>query len=115
MELISAILHLGNFEFVSGQGKNVETSTVANREEVKIVATLLKVDPATLEQNVTSKLMEIKGCDPTRIPLTPVQALDATNALAKVSVTQRNAAQSLLLTPHTFPYRPSIPSCSIGS
>ncbi|ELR21237.1 myosin1, putative [Acanthamoeba castellanii str. Neff] len=75
MELISAILHLGNFEFVSGQGKNVETSTVANREEVKIVATLLK--------NVTSKLMEIKGCDPTRIPLTPVQATDATNALAK--------------------------------
>lgn len=112
MELVSAILHLGNIEFVQGQGKNVETSVVANREEIKIAASLLKVDPATLEQNVTSRLMEIKGCDPTRIPLTPPQAADALNALAKVGLDMRHSIDRSIA--NCIFNRPSTPRCSIG-
>ncbi len=62
----------------------MESSRVGNREEVVLAAQLLRMDPAQLEENICSRLMEIRGCEPTRIPLTLEQASDARNALAKV-------------------------------
>ncbi|KAL6056612.1 myosin-5 isoform X3, variant 2 [Balamuthia mandrillaris] len=82
-QTVAAILHLGNIEFTTGSAQRTASSEVKNKDQVGVAASLLGVPPAQLDEALTSRLMEIRGCEPTRIPLSPEQAIDARNALAK--------------------------------
>eukprot|EP00013_Stygamoeba_regulata_P023515 CAMPEP_0177666056 /NCGR_PEP_ID=MMETSP0447-20121125/21382_1 /TAXON_ID=0 /ORGANISM="Stygamoeba regulata, Strain BSH-02190019" /LENGTH=1567 /DNA_ID=CAMNT_0019172187 /DNA_START=105 /DNA_END=4808 /DNA_ORIENTATION=- len=87
LRMVAAILHLGNLDpQTAGSGDRnvkVEASQIVNKDELAIAAELLQVPPAQLEEALTSRLMEIRGQEATRIPLNPDKAIDAINALAK--------------------------------
>ena len=58
--LIAAILHIGNIEFKPISPDDESKSVVVNKEQVKIAARLLRVDPTDLERAFLTRLMEIK-------------------------------------------------------
>lgn len=58
--LIAAILHMGNIEFKPISPDDESKSVIVNKEEVKIAARLLKVDPADLDRAFLTRIMEIK-------------------------------------------------------
>lgn len=75
----AAVLHLGNLEFAPGAN---ESSTVSNRDRLHIVAELLSVPSAKLEEALTIRYNEIRG-ERIKVPLKPEQASDARDAMAK--------------------------------
>ena len=81
--LVAAVLHLGNLQFRKGSGRNVDSASVENEDELKWAAHLLEVSTEKLEYAVTFRTMDIRGQQSTSIPLNPQQAKDATHALAK--------------------------------
>lgn len=57
LQLLSAILHLGNIDFYIDRHKNADSAVVKNPYVLNIVAELLGVDPAGLEFVLTNKSM----------------------------------------------------------
>jgi len=60
-QLLAAILHLGNLEFVLDKGKNAEAATVANTPLLDVVASFLGVKSETLESNLTYQTRMVSG------------------------------------------------------
>ncbi|KAI9363452.1 chitin synthase-domain-containing protein [Zopfochytrium polystomum] len=59
-QLMAAILHLGNVNFVDDPHKTDEPCTVKNYHQVALVADLLGIHPTTLETALTYKTMVIR-------------------------------------------------------
>ena len=68
--LISAILHLGNIQFVDGD--QTDSSKLANREQLETAASLLGCDAATLEKYLITKKV-VAAMDSYFTPLTTEQ------------------------------------------
>nr|ABB70410.1 hypothetical chitin synthase class V [Puccinia graminis] len=60
-QLLAAILHLGNLEFVLDKGKNAEAATVANPPLLDVVASFLGVKSETLESTLTYQTRMVSG------------------------------------------------------
>lgn len=75
----AAVLHLGNLEFVAAKN---DSSDVKNRDVLHIIAELLSVPSVKLAEAMTVRYNEIRG-ERIRVPLTPEQASDARDAMAK--------------------------------
>ena len=91
ISLTSAILNLGNIQFTEGEcmvkssdpnAKFTNSSRVKNREQLTIVANLLKVKEEKLEEALTIRYNQIKG-EKLVVPLQPDQSNDIRDAMAK--------------------------------
>ncbi|WAQ87615.1 hypothetical protein PtA15_8A520 [Puccinia triticina] len=60
-QLLAAILHLGNLEFVLDKGKNAEAATVSNPPLLDVVASFLGVKSETLESTLTYQTRMVSG------------------------------------------------------
>lgn len=81
LQLVAAILHLGNVDFVSDGGEGSRFGTTAS-EATGWVAKLLQVDLAPLEFGLTHRSIEVRGVV-TNIPLKPDAAKTSRDALSK--------------------------------
>ncbi|KAF5366143.1 hypothetical protein D9757_010944 [Collybiopsis confluens] len=81
-QLLAAILHLGNLEFITDRSRNEDAAVVRNIDVCAIVADFLGVQPAELEQSLSyrSKLVKKEMCT---IFLDPDGASDNRDELAK--------------------------------
>jgi chitin synthase len=81
-QLLAAILHLGNLEFITDRGRNEDAAVVRNTDVCAIVADFLGVQPGELEQSLSyrSKLVKKEMCT---IFLDPDGASDNRDELAK--------------------------------
>ncbi|KAJ3999067.1 glycosyltransferase family 2 protein [Lentinula boryana] len=81
-QLLAAILHLGNLEFVTDRSRNEDAAVVRNTDVCAIVADFLGVQPGELEQSLSyrSKLVKKEMCT---IFLDPDGASDNRDDLAK--------------------------------
>ncbi|KAG6826424.1 hypothetical protein H0H92_015837 [Tricholoma furcatifolium] len=81
-QLIAAILHLGNFEFIVDRGRNEDAAVVRNTELLGIVAEFLGVPPSELEAALSykTKLVKKELCT---VFLDPDGASDNRDDLAK--------------------------------
>lgn len=82
-QMVAAVLHLGNIDFVRGDAARTESSRVADPESCKVAATMLEISPEMLEKAMTTRVMEIRGQEATSIPLSIEAASDTRNAMAK--------------------------------
>ncbi|KNC53433.1 myosin XI-2 [Thecamonas trahens ATCC 50062] len=79
--LVAGILHFGNLEFArddSGEG-----SRIRNPETLAVAASMFCVPEAALERAVLFRTLTFKRQDDVIVPLTPEQAADNRNALAR--------------------------------
>ncbi|KAF9078668.1 glycosyltransferase family 2 protein [Rhodocollybia butyracea] len=81
-QLLAAILHLGNLEFIIDRGRNEDAAVVRNTDVCAIVADFLGVQPSELEQSLSyrSKLVKKEMCT---VFLDPDGASDNRDDLAK--------------------------------
>ncbi|KDQ13770.1 glycosyltransferase family 2 protein [Botryobasidium botryosum FD-172 SS1] len=81
-QLIAAILHLGNLEFIRDRSRNEDAAVVRNTEVLAIVADFLGVQPRTLESVLSykTKLLKKELCT---VFLDPEGASDNRDDLAK--------------------------------
>jgi chitin synthase len=81
-QLIAAILHLGNLEFVVDRGRDVDAAVVRNTDVLELVAEFLGVMPSALETALSyrTKLVKKELCT---IFLDPDGAADNRDDLAK--------------------------------
>lgn len=82
-QLIAAILHLGNLDFVTDRGRNEETAVVRNVDILEIVADFLGIQPSALEAALSykTKLVKTELCT---VFLDPDGASDNRDDLAKM-------------------------------
>ncbi|CAD5229250.1 unnamed protein product [Bursaphelenchus okinawaensis] len=81
-QLLSAILNLGNLDYQTKVTRNVETTELADPEQVTVVSELLNVDEAELSKVLTATSMTIRSETVTR-NLTAQQAIDSRDSLIK--------------------------------
>jgi len=81
LELVAAILHLGNATFVSDGGEGSKLST-QGQACMQWIARLLKVDQKALEFGLVHRSIEVRNTI-TDIPLKPHDAQDSRDALSK--------------------------------
>ncbi|KAI9359285.1 chitin synthase-domain-containing protein [Zopfochytrium polystomum] len=81
-QLMAAILHLGNVNFVDDPHKTEEPCTVKNYHQIALVADLLGIHPATLETSLTYKTMVIRR-DTVSVFLDARAAAEQRDALAR--------------------------------
>ncbi|CAK9003080.1 High molecular weight form of myosin-1 (High molecular weight form of myosin I) (HMWMI) [Durusdinium trenchii] len=79
---IAAIMHLGNVEFVKGQGAYAEDSRVSNPEMLELAAAQFGVTPEDLEKALCFKMIRT-GRDVVAKPNTPEMATDSRDVFAK--------------------------------
>ncbi|KAI9610282.1 hypothetical protein KEM48_002568 [Puccinia striiformis f. sp. tritici PST-130] len=60
-QLLAAILHLGNLEFVIDKSKNAEAATISNPPLLDVVASFLGVKSETLESTLTYQTRMVSG------------------------------------------------------
>ncbi|KAH6903325.1 chitin synthase 8 [Coprinopsis sp. MPI-PUGE-AT-0042] len=60
MQLVAAILHLGNLDFVIDKSRNEDAAVVRNLDTLAIVADFLGVDPSMLESTMSYKTKMVK-------------------------------------------------------
>ncbi|PLW12505.1 hypothetical protein PCANC_16555 [Puccinia coronata f. sp. avenae] len=60
-QLLAAILHLGNLEFVLDKAKNAEAATVANPPLLDVIASFLGVKSESLESTLTYQTRMVSG------------------------------------------------------
>jgi myosin heavy subunit len=75
----ASVLHLGNLEFVDGPG---ESSMVKNGDVIETISRLLAIPMDKLEESLTVRYNTVRG-ETFRIPLKPLQARAACDAIAK--------------------------------
>ena len=81
-QLMAAILHLGNISFVDDPHKSDEPCTVKNYSQLALVADLLGIHPATLENTLTYKTQIIRK-DTISVFLDSKSAAEQRDALAR--------------------------------
>ncbi|XP_011270152.1 myosin IXA, variant [Capsaspora owczarzaki ATCC 30864] len=79
-KLLAAVLHLGNIQFNSPEGS--DHATVGSRDVLDVVAELLQVQPAGLNQALTFRTTNTRG-EKFFTPYTLPQATSSRDALAK--------------------------------
>jgi hypothetical protein len=83
LQVLAAILHLGNLEFEpQGDGSRLRTGSASVQEAMRACAEMLGLDPDALARALTNRSMNVRG-QVTVIPLRPEQAVEARDALAK--------------------------------
>ncbi|KAG0150342.1 hypothetical protein CROQUDRAFT_88135 [Cronartium quercuum f. sp. fusiforme G11] len=60
-QLLAAILHLGNLEFVQDNGRNTEAASIANSPVLEVVASFLGVRAQVLETTLTYQTRMVSG------------------------------------------------------
>ncbi|CAH7687581.1 putative chitin synthase class V [Phakopsora pachyrhizi] len=60
-QLLAAILHLGNLDFVDDKSRNSESASVANGAVLDVVASFLGVSPEVLESVLTNQTRMVSG------------------------------------------------------
>jgi hypothetical protein len=78
MQIVAAVLYIGNIDFT-----DADAAQVANPDVLAIAAHLLEVPQDGLAHALTSRVMNIPGQESTTIPLSRDQCYHAANALAK--------------------------------
>lgn len=77
--MLASVLHLGNIKFeAAGEG-----SKVVNQDLVAKIAKLLQIDAVQLGTLLTNRNLTVRG-QVTQVPLTPKQAGETREALAKI-------------------------------
>ncbi len=82
-QLVAAILHLGNLEFVTDRQRNEDAAVVRNTDALDIVAEFLGVQPAALETVLSCKMKLVKK-ELCTVFLDPDGASDNRDDLAKI-------------------------------
>ncbi len=83
MQLLSAIMCIGNVTFESTGDRQCRVSAASSSTHANDAASLLGVTHTNFEKVVTSRSMKIIGQGVVDIPLSDVEAVDARNALAR--------------------------------
>lgn len=83
-EVLAAVLHIGNTQFVKVENSNVagDASDISNKDTIEFVATLLGVDGNQLLHTMITRSMTQRG-ETFTSPLNILQAKDSKDALAK--------------------------------
>lgn len=82
-QLVAAILHLGNLEFITDRQRNEDAAVVRNTDTLDIVADFLGVQPAALETALSCKMKLVKK-ELCTVFLDPDGASDNRDDLAKI-------------------------------
>nr|XP_020479722.1 unconventional myosin-VIIb-like [Monopterus albus] len=82
LQLLAAILHLGNVSFEATTQNNLETSDVSKSEHFSMAALLLKVQKSSLAKSLTHRSFMTNKERITK-PLSPEQASDCRDAFVK--------------------------------